>query len=473
SSYGVLNPTYYAPTVSVNTNYSCTLTVTNNRNSTASSSVNILVIGSGGQQYTNLSVETKKATDVDTTTATLNGRLLGDNGNYASVRFDYGRNSSVLSNTTPFVYNKRAPETFFAVLSGLEKGKAYYFRAEASSSTGGTVYGSTLSFITQPDSPGSFIASLSGYRINLSWTMGEGACYTAVTRKLNSYPVSTTDGTLVYYGTGTSYVDQNIYASRNYYYRAWSVGCDAGMYSWSESLYSRAYVSTYGMGGYQQGGGTPYVPPVVTPARTLNVQVLGRNLTRTIVSPTDNVTAYPNDEIEVNISVTSADNKALQGVILTNILPVKIDSISNVRLDGKFYGGDVNSSIVLGNIPAGQSKVLTFTMKLASADEFAEAINLLDNVEVNAQNVETVRASLGIAVSPVAGSVKENAGGLAGLALIVGEGWARLIYFLIGLLIALIILLIVYFIIKKMNEDKEKQVQTETTIEKSKYFNMQ
>ncbi|MDD5569480.1 MAG: PKD domain-containing protein, partial [Candidatus Pacebacteria bacterium] len=49
SSYGVLNLTYYAPTVSVNTNYSCTLTVTNNRNSTASSSVNILVIGSGGQ----------------------------------------------------------------------------------------------------------------------------------------------------------------------------------------------------------------------------------------------------------------------------------------------------------------------------------------------------------------------------------------------------------------------------------------
>jgi hypothetical protein len=476
SNYNTLNPNYTAPYVSYITNYTCNLTVYNTQNQSATSSVGITVRPSGNivVNTSNLEVRTNRATDVRTTSAVLNGRLIGDSGEYATVNFVYGRDNSMNLRTAPISY-KRAGNYFYNFISGLEEGKAYYYRAEATNSRGERVYGQTLALITAPEPPSFFNASLANDSgVNLYWTPGEGACYTVITRKLNAYPSSSTDGSIVYFGTGITYFDASVYANRNYYYRAWSVGCDQGLYSWSDSIYAKKYVSTYGMGGYNQTNTNTnttntIIQQVEVPLRTLNLQVSGKNVAvcSTCVISTGNVlSAKPGDQIEITALVSSADGKALNNVMLTNILPVKIDSVSDVAIDGKLYNGDVNGTILLGDIPVGQTRTLTFKIKLGSADLFQEATTLSDNVEVNAKGVETVRGSVGINVA----AAQQTNDNMAGISLFTG-GWWILLWFILGLIIGLIILLLIYFITKKNNERRADERAVE--MERSKYFNIQ
>jgi len=245
SNYNVLNPTFYAPIVYSDTTYTCTLTVTNNRGQSSSSSVSIYV-KSNTQSYSNLTVTTYNATSVTTNSAVLNGAVSGYNvGGSVGAKFTYGRGNN-LNMTVNVNNNLTVGERFSATIYNLEKAKAYSFRAEATGSNGVTVYGNTLKFITAPDSPFNFNAYFNGSNgVNLSWSTGSGACYTVITRKIGAYPASSTDGIIVYLGTGNSYFDQNIYTNKTYYYRAWSVGCDEGLYSWSDSAYAKKTVSTY------------------------------------------------------------------------------------------------------------------------------------------------------------------------------------------------------------------------------------
>lgn len=64
-------------------------------------------------------------------------------------------------------------------------------------------------------------------RVLLSWQKGIGTHNTYIVRGLGAYPESITDGTVVYYGFGTSCIDTDIEAGlspnlNTYYYRAWS-----------------------------------------------------------------------------------------------------------------------------------------------------------------------------------------------------------------------------------------------------------
>ncbi|MFA5087173.1 MAG: PKD domain-containing protein [Candidatus Paceibacterota bacterium] len=464
SSYNILNPTYYAPNINYNNSnsYACTITVYNNRGQSASSSVNIQV-GTNYQpvSYSNLAVSTYDATSITTKSAALNGRLDGDNGNPANVRFAYGRGNS-LNLTTLALSNKRAGQRFYITVNNLEKAKAYSFRAEATGSNGAIVYGNTLKFMTAPDEPLYFNGSLSGNGVNLTWLNGEGACYTVITRKLNSYPVTATDGVAVYFGTGTNYFDSDVLANKNYYYRAWSVGCDEGMYSWSTSVNAKKYVSTNGMGGQTV---QPYVPAVVIP-RAIVLNITGRNITQNGQVTNGVVYAKPGDEIAVSVVISSSDGKALQSVLLKNTLPENIDSVSNVRLDNKFYGGDINGTILIGTIPANTSKTLTFVLKVAPVDECNPAVStLVDMVEVNAKGVETVKGSLTIDTT---GQEQSTTAASIGL---FANGWWNLLWLLIGLIIGLIIFLLIYIIVKRMNE--KKQLEAVPVFPKDKYFSIQ
>jgi hypothetical protein len=468
SAYQTLNPTYTAPFVSYDTNYTCTLTATNNRGLSSSSSVNILVrAGQNPINYTNLAVTTFNASNIGTSAASLNGRLDGDNGSTATVRFSYGRGDS-LNQFTSSVYGKRAGQSFYASVYGLAKAKVYSFRAEATGSNGQTVYGNTLKFMTNPDSPLNFNAYISGQGVNLTWTPALSACYTAIVKKTGGYPTSETDGSVVYFGTGNSYFDADVSQGTTYYYRAWSMGCDQGMYSWSDSTYSKKYV-------YIPVPVTPNPNPTPTPTpvvimRTLNLQVLGRNTTTSCSGAfTDVVSANPGDQIEVNITVSSSDKKALENIMLSNILPQKIDSVSNIQIDGVPYNGDVNSTILLGNLTSTQTKKVSFTIKLSPESYFNGATSLSDQVEANGKNIETVRGALNINVNAAA-APEENTNGMASIGLF-ANGWWSLLWLLIGLIVGLLIFLLIYLIVKKMNEKKDSEAAA--AVARDRYFSIQ
>ena len=487
SSYSVLNPSYTAPMVNNDTNYYCSITASNNRGGTSTANVNILVKDSGGS-VSSVSVTTSTATGITTTTATLNGKVTG--GNSVNTGFDWGRINSSMGNNVS-AGTRSSGEGFSSSLSDLEKGKAYQFKARGQNSAG-TVYGSVQKFITKPEAPSYFNATASGTtRVNLSWTKGEGAYYTTITRKAGSYPQTATDGSVVYYGTGTSFTD-TVSAGQTYYYRAWSVAYDGGLYAWSDSDYARDYVT---MG---QVTVTP-APVVQTIVKTvpkpivktvvveeeveeedacqvsednmISVRVTGKNLTQN-KEWSRNVTANPGDEIDVQIEVTSIWDKTLENVVLTNMLPTKVVEVSNISIDGDTIGVNMYDGIMLGKFKPRQVKTMTFTMRLADKEEFSQKESTLVNtVEIGGKNFEAVKDKLMIRV------LSESSIGFAGVFSLFGGNWFwAFLLFGLFLFILLLLIILVYLILllrKKDSAEKERFERENYAAQRSKYFQIQ
>ena len=460
SSYTSLNPIFYAPSNSSYTTYTCTLTVNDGRGGVASDAVNIYARTSYSGT---LSVSTNQASNITSNSARLNGYLSDDGGENTSVRFVWGRSNN-LNNFTSWIDYKRSGSYFSADIYNLEKGKAYQFKSEARNGRNSSS-GTTQKFITKPDDPYNFDANALGSSIQLSWTMGQGACYTAITRKTNGYPVSISDGLLVYYDNGSSFVDANVRGGVTYYYRAWSIACDEGMYSVSDSLFAKDYAFISQPVTY-----TPPVNVIVQPAN-LKVDIVGRNLSSNESScPSesswlDSVTVRPGDKVEIMITV-SATNGNAENVILTNALPAKIDEVYDLKIEGQTAYGDANGSFILGTIANGKSKTILFKVRLNKEDSFAYGVtDLVNTAEVNAKNVETARDSLTVRVSKGVG--EEALGGLAGFISKNGQ-----IFFLfLGLLLGLLFFVLAYFFFQA--QERKRAKKEDVVLEKSKYFHIQ
>ncbi|MCX6760693.1 MAG: PKD domain-containing protein [Candidatus Nealsonbacteria bacterium] len=396
SNSNSLSPTYYAPYVSSDIAYACTLYVTDNRGNSNSDSMNITVRKSGS--YGNLSVTTNNAENITTDYATLKGTLVSDGGQNASVRFNWGRNSSY-TNYTDWVYNKISGNIFTFNISGLEKGKVYHYRAEASNGKDSAT-GQDMIFITKPGSPTDFSATtLSSSEIQLRWSKGEGSCYTKVVRKRYGYPVNALDGVAVYYDSDNSYIDKNLNSGTTYYYRAWAVGCDEGKYSFSDSPNSKDYAVT--------GPGAA----VVVESSAIILETLGRNITQKGKDWNDSISANSGDEVEFNIIVSADGNRLLENVVVKNTMPNRIGCIYDAYIDGQEYDGSLEV-VNLGNISLNQSKVISFkgivdseagpNCRNKSVSVLCGSNELILSTEVSARNAETVKSSLRIGVSNIA-----------------------------------------------------------------------
>ena len=203
-------------------------------------------------------VSTDNATQVEETTATLHGTLTNDGGESCQYRFEYGTTSGEpYGSNTGWTGSITTGQTFSANLTSLSKGTKYYFRAQANNSAG-TDNGTELGFLTKPDPPASFIASVAGStQIDLSWTKGDGANNTMILRKTGGYPADRNDGFQVYFDTGTSVSDTGLSANTTYHYKSWSEL--SGSQQWSDGF--AATIAT-------TGSGTPTPTPTPTPPPT-------------------------------------------------------------------------------------------------------------------------------------------------------------------------------------------------------------
>jgi hypothetical protein len=451
SNANSLTPTYYAPVVNSDITYSCVLHVTDSRGYKNSDVANIIVRNTGYSYSTGLSVATNNPTNVSNNAATLNGTVNSDGGQYASVRFNWGK-LSAYNNFTPWISNQSSGQTFNYYVAGLEKGKAYHYRVEASNGKE-VVVGQDVGFVTKPDATTGFYASAAGSgQISLGWNKSSSACYTMVVRKTGSYPVNSSDGTIIYYGAGSSVIDKNLSNNVWYYYKAWSVGCDEGMLSYSESQYTRAYTT---------GG---YVAPVIEEVeKGLSVETLARDVTQNEIAWQNSINANLNDEVEFKVIITPTGAKSLEDVVLKTVLSDKIGSAKDIKVNDESYSGSLDE-MKLGTIALGESKTIIFKAKLNGKQSFNYgATELVNTTEVSAKNNETVKNTVKIDVTR---NVESEAGLIS---LINVNAYAGILT-----LLFLILCIIVMYLLIERKKNKECLVEkaASTKVEKSKYFNI-
>ena len=179
-----------------------------------------------GLKQGNATVITNATTGIELTNATTRGYM--DDVSF-SGNFNYG---FWIGQTTPVTEGNAdqnvtgagtitTPNNFSYNVLSLSEGTHYYVNAWVRNSTELTSSAIEDDFWTKCNVSTGFNATLDGCNVALAWTKGAGADRTTVVRKVDSYPTSQTDGTVVYNNTASSHSDTTASGSHQYY-RVWS-----------------------------------------------------------------------------------------------------------------------------------------------------------------------------------------------------------------------------------------------------------
>lgn len=113
-------------------------------------------------------------------------------------------------------------------INGLAPGTTYHFRVISQDAYGNTSVSGDYAFTTLQDStpPGNvtLTATAGDAQVQLDWTIPLDPDYAGVriVRKTDGYPTGPNDGTLIYQGTGTSFLDTSVVNGTTYYYGAYA-----------------------------------------------------------------------------------------------------------------------------------------------------------------------------------------------------------------------------------------------------------
>ncbi|MBA7598129.1 hypothetical protein ES703_05139 [subsurface metagenome] len=193
-------------------------------------------------------VTTSAATNVEESTATLNGEVtvVGDTNITergfvwdTSTHGDPGDTAPALSDYASYWTEEGTfgTGTFNHGVASLTKGELYYVRACAENDLTPAKwgYGNEVTFLTKPDEPTNLQdTARTDNSIDLSWGKGAGAQQTMVRYRTDQYPTSTSDGTQAYFDTGTSTTVESLSSGQIYYFRAWSYATEGGKEQYSD-----------------------------------------------------------------------------------------------------------------------------------------------------------------------------------------------------------------------------------------------
>lgn len=177
------------------------------------------------------SIISNDASNITQYEARLNSTVSNDGYEACDVRFGYGTTTQTAVDfesydvVTSWENDKYSSgEKPYVDIDSLVTDTTYYFRVQIKNSAG-TATSDEISFTTLSDftAPVNFRAVTESTVINLFWVKGTGASTTMIRYNYGSYPTSTTDGTLLYNGTGSNTTHTGLTAGSTVYYTAWSI----------------------------------------------------------------------------------------------------------------------------------------------------------------------------------------------------------------------------------------------------------
>lgn len=147
-------------------------------------------------------------------------------------------------------------------------------------------------------------------------------------------------------------------------------------------------------------------PVIYPPVNYSNLTILkqGRNLSDGISTFSDVVVADPNETVVFQIRVTNSGSNLLTSVLLKDILPSRVSFNWNITVDGNpIVGGDgglLGSGLNLGDLSAGQSKIVSFQVKVSDVSQFSYGqVQLINTSTATSNNGATASDSAAICVT--------------------------------------------------------------------------
>jgi uncharacterized repeat protein (TIGR01451 family) len=118
----------------------------------------------------------------------------------------------------------------------------------------------------------------------------------------------------------------------------------------------------------------------------------------------DVVVADPNETVVFQIRVTNSGSNLLTSVLLKDILPSRVSFNWNITVDGNpIVGGDgglLGSGLNLGDLSAGQSKIVSFQVKVSDVSQFSYGqVQLINTSTATSNNGATASDSAAICVT--------------------------------------------------------------------------
>jgi hypothetical protein len=359
-----------------------------------------------GNTLFNAQVQTLPATNIQPTSATLNGQVLSLGGDTSgTVWFQWGTSVAYGNQTSSQTMSMTG--MFSQTISGLTANTTYQFRA-VTQTTAGVIYGSNLSFTTTATGDGltglvvssyatpnpattnqqvSFIASATGATgsYTFSWSgacSGSGQVCNTTFTNVGTYTttVTVTSGTQAVSSVATVVVG-NSNNNNNCTYHSYQQCVGSYLY-WYDSC-GNQQGSQYCSNGCSNNYCQNYNNNIG--ALTINQTV--RNLTNGS-GFSSTVNAVPGDMLLFMITL-QASGQGAQNVFVRDYLPSNLIYSNQLVISGSSYNysGDITSGINLGTINAGQTVTVTYQVKVAEAFNFSYGSTTLNNnISVTSSN---------------------------------------------------------------------------------------
>ncbi len=169
------------------------------------------------------------ASNIALSSARLNSTLSDDGGEDNDVRFGYGTTFKAAGDfatydyVTTWVGGYSTGEHSFLDVSSLSPSQTYFYRVQARNSNGTMTSDDERSFVTLAGvaNPTSLRTFPTANSISLSWQKGAGSTESFVRYAYDTYPASTSSGTQLYLGTGTSSSHGGLQPGTTVYYAVW------------------------------------------------------------------------------------------------------------------------------------------------------------------------------------------------------------------------------------------------------------